>query len=109
MSLGYCANAKCVRLFYLPAVSEVSSSLQPSMVLFIYGEQEDKVNICSLHAQNLDALLGDSPKHPPNYPLRKSFNGEALHTVCMETWLCCCNMSSCHVSQRFNCKSLLAE
>ncbi|XP_071361338.1 long-chain fatty acid transport protein 1-like isoform X3 [Trachinotus anak] len=61
------------------AVSEVSSSLQPSMVLFSSGEQQDKVRLCSLHAQNLDALLASSPKHPTNYALRKDFNDRLFY------------------------------
>uniref|UniRef100_A0A3Q1JI98 Very long-chain fatty acid transport protein n=1 Tax=Anabas testudineus TaxID=64144 RepID=A0A3Q1JI98_ANATE len=61
------------------AVSEVSGSLQPSMVLFSYGEQEDEVKICNLRAQSLDALLDRSPKHPPNYTLRKGFNDRLFY------------------------------
>lgn len=76
---------KCAGVtFHLPAVSEVSGSLQPSMVLFSYGEQEDEVKICNLRAQSLDALLDRSPKHPPNYTLRKGFNGTAPQTVCAQ-------------------------
>ncbi|XP_034451524.1 long-chain fatty acid transport protein 1-like [Hippoglossus hippoglossus] len=74
------------------AVSEVSSSLQPSMVLFSCGEQrqqqqqqqqqqeeEEEVKLRSLRVQNLDALLASSPKHPPNYTLRKEFNDRLFY------------------------------
>ncbi|XP_069386374.1 long-chain fatty acid transport protein 1-like [Paralichthys olivaceus] len=66
------------------AVSEVSSSLQPSMVLFSSGEQqqqqeEKEVKLHSLSVQNLDALLACSPKHPPNFTLRKEFNDRLFY------------------------------
>lgn len=107
MFLGCCADAKmCVVVF--PAVSEVSSSLQAGMVLFSYGEQEEKVNIYSLRAQSLDVLLDRSPKHPPSYTLRKGFNGEALHAVCTEAQLSCCNVFVFHVSLRFGCHTFIS-
>lgn len=59
----------------LPAVTEVSSMLQPSMVLFSTGKQEEKDE---LQVQSLDSLLARSPTHPPPYKIRKEFNGEAL-------------------------------
>lgn len=49
--------------------------LQPSMVLFSTGKQEDKDE---LQVQSLDSLLARSPTHPPPYKIRKEFNGEAL-------------------------------
>lgn len=63
---------------HLSAVSEVSGSLQPDMVLFSSGEQGNEEKLCSLKAQSLDSLLACSPKHPPKYTLRKKFNGEPL-------------------------------
>ncbi|GAA6220143.1 long-chain fatty acid transport protein 1-like [Lates japonicus] len=61
------------------AVSEVSSSLQPSMTLFSSGEQEDEVKLRSLHVQSLDALLASSPKHRTNHTLRKEFNDRLFY------------------------------
>lgn len=66
----------------LPAVSEVSGSLQPDMVFFSSGERDDDEMLRSLQVQSLDALLDRSPKHPPNYTLRKGFNGETLQGDC---------------------------
>uniref|UniRef100_A0A669D2Q0 Long-chain-fatty-acid--CoA ligase n=1 Tax=Oreochromis niloticus TaxID=8128 RepID=A0A669D2Q0_ORENI len=50
------------------AVTEVSSMLQPSMVLFSTGKQEDKDE---LQVPSLDSLLARSPRHPPPYKIRK--------------------------------------
>uniref|UniRef100_A0AAX7UN97 Very long-chain fatty acid transport protein n=1 Tax=Astatotilapia calliptera TaxID=8154 RepID=A0AAX7UN97_ASTCA len=50
------------------AVTEVSSMLQPSMVLFSTGKQEDKDE---LQVQSLDSLLARSPTHPPPCKIRK--------------------------------------
>ncbi|XP_069570656.1 long-chain fatty acid transport protein 1-like [Brachyistius frenatus] len=61
------------------AVSEVIGSLQPGMVLFRSGEQEDEAKLCSLHVQKLDPLLARSPAHPPRYKLRKEFNDRLLY------------------------------
>ncbi|XP_040002392.1 long-chain fatty acid transport protein 1-like [Xiphias gladius] len=61
------------------AVSEVRSSLQPTMLLFSSGERQDEVKLCSLRVQSLDALLAASPKHPPNYTLRKGFNDRLFY------------------------------
>ncbi|XP_029291668.1 long-chain fatty acid transport protein 1-like isoform X1 [Cottoperca gobio] len=61
------------------AVSEVSGSLQPHMVLFSSGEQDEEEELCSLQVQNLDALLDGSPKHPPRYTLRKAFNDRLFY------------------------------
>ncbi|KAK2815878.1 hypothetical protein Q5P01_026345 [Channa striata] len=61
------------------AVREVSSSLQHNMVLFSCGEQEDEAKFCNFQAQNLDTLLDCSPKHPPNYTLRKGFNDRLFY------------------------------
>lgn len=62
----------------LPAVSEVSGSLKPRVVLFCAGEWDAEEKSCSRQVQKLDALLERSPKHPPRRTLRKDFNGEAL-------------------------------
>ncbi|KAG7223730.1 hypothetical protein INR49_026412, partial [Caranx melampygus] len=61
------------------ALSEVSSSLQPSMVLFSSGEQQTEEKLGSLRVQSLDALLAASPMHPTNYTLRKEFNDRLLY------------------------------
>lgn len=71
-----------------PAVSEVSSSLQPNMDLFSCGEQADDVKVCDLRAQSLDALLVCSPKHPPNYTLGKEFHGkQSAECLCTAVWV----------------------
>lgn len=62
----------------VPALSGVSDSLQPDMVLFSSGEQDDDEKLGSLRVQNLAVLLDGFPKHPPHYTTRKDFNGEAL-------------------------------
>uniref|UniRef100_A0A3Q3IQ81 Very long-chain fatty acid transport protein n=2 Tax=Monopterus albus TaxID=43700 RepID=A0A3Q3IQ81_MONAL len=61
------------------AVLEVSSSLQPDMVLFSSGEQEDESKLCSVRVQSLDALLDGLPRHPPKYTLRKGFNDRLFY------------------------------
>ncbi|XP_015228094.1 PREDICTED: long-chain fatty acid transport protein 1-like [Cyprinodon variegatus] len=61
------------------AVSEVAGSLQPAMTLFCTGEEEKKEKPCSLSAQSLEALLTCSPTHPPNYKLKKGFNGRLFY------------------------------
>ncbi|XP_075946886.1 long-chain fatty acid transport protein 1-like [Anarhichas minor] len=61
------------------AVSEVSDSLQPHMVLFGSGEQDGEEKLCSLRVQSLDALLDRSPKHPPRHTLRKDFNDRLFY------------------------------
>uniref|UniRef100_A0A3Q4G7U2 long-chain-fatty-acid--CoA ligase n=1 Tax=Neolamprologus brichardi TaxID=32507 RepID=A0A3Q4G7U2_NEOBR len=58
------------------AVTEVSSMLQPSMVLFSAGKQEDKDE---LQVQSLDSLLASSPTHPPPYKIRKEFNDRLFY------------------------------
>ncbi|XP_005743766.1 long-chain fatty acid transport protein 1-like [Pundamilia nyererei] len=58
------------------AVTEVSSMLQPSMVLFSTGKQEDKDE---LQVQSLDSLLARSPTHPPPYKIRKEFNDRLFY------------------------------
>ncbi|XP_040893191.1 long-chain fatty acid transport protein 1-like [Toxotes jaculatrix] len=83
-SLLHCVSASGARAMVFgteltEAVSEVSSSLQTSTDLFSSGEQRDEVKLCSLRAQNLDALLASSPKHPPNYALRKEFNDRLFY------------------------------
>uniref|UniRef100_A0A8C2WGV8 long-chain-fatty-acid--CoA ligase n=1 Tax=Cyclopterus lumpus TaxID=8103 RepID=A0A8C2WGV8_CYCLU len=61
------------------AVSEVSGSLQPHMVLFSSGEPDGEEDLCILQAQSLDTLLDRSPKHPPRYTLRKDFNDRLFY------------------------------
>ncbi|KAL6110349.1 slc27a1 [Pungitius sinensis] len=61
------------------AVSEVSDSLQPRVVLFCTGERDAEVKPCSRQVQKLDALLERSPKHPPRYALRKDFNDRLFY------------------------------
>ncbi|XP_030589718.1 long-chain fatty acid transport protein 1-like [Archocentrus centrarchus] len=58
------------------AVSEVSGMLQPSMVLFSTGMQEDKEK---LQVQSLDSQLAHSPTQPPPYKLRKEFNDRLFY------------------------------
>lgn len=73
-----CEFDACNTFDCLPAVSEVSDSLQPGMVLFSSGDRDNEVKLCGLQVQSLDALLEHAPKHPPHYTSRKEFNGEAL-------------------------------
>ncbi|XP_035516338.1 long-chain fatty acid transport protein 1-like [Morone saxatilis] len=61
------------------AVSEVSDSLQPDMVLFSSGERDDEEKLCSFKVQSLDTLLDRSPKHPPRYTLKKEFNDRLFY------------------------------
>ncbi|XP_059191959.1 long-chain fatty acid transport protein 1-like isoform X2 [Centropristis striata] len=61
------------------AVSEVKDSLQPDMVLFSSGEKHDEEDLHSLQVQNLDSLLDGSPKHPPQYTLKKDFNDKLFY------------------------------
>ncbi|XP_070711238.1 long-chain fatty acid transport protein 1-like [Pempheris klunzingeri] len=61
------------------AVSEVSGSLQPDMVLFSSGELADEEELCSLQVQSLDTLLDRSPKHPPCHTVRKDFNDRLFY------------------------------
>uniref|UniRef100_A0A665WLC1 Long-chain-fatty-acid--CoA ligase n=1 Tax=Echeneis naucrates TaxID=173247 RepID=A0A665WLC1_ECHNA len=61
------------------AVSEVSNALQPSMVLFSSGEQQEEMKLCSLHLHSLDPLMARAPTHPPNYTLRKDFNDRLFY------------------------------
>ncbi|XP_037328227.2 long-chain fatty acid transport protein 1-like [Pungitius pungitius] len=61
------------------AVSEVSDSLQPRVVLFCTGERDAEVKPCSRQVQKLDALLERSPRHPPRYALRKDFNDRLFY------------------------------
>ncbi|XP_033480303.2 long-chain fatty acid transport protein 1-like [Epinephelus lanceolatus] len=61
------------------AVSEVSGSLQPHMVLFSSGEQGDEEELPNLQVQSLNALLDRSPKHPPRYTLTKDFNDRLFY------------------------------
>ncbi|XP_044046182.1 long-chain fatty acid transport protein 1-like [Siniperca chuatsi] len=63
------------------AVSEVSGSLQPVLVLFSSGQRDDKdkPSPSPIQVQSLDALLERSPKHPPHYTLRKGFNDRLFY------------------------------
>lgn len=58
-------------------VSEVSDSLQSGMLLFSCGPQQKTLN--NLHTQSLDDQLSRSPKHPPNYTLKKEFNDRLFY------------------------------
>ncbi|XP_076004304.1 long-chain fatty acid transport protein 1-like isoform X2 [Genypterus blacodes] len=61
------------------AVSQVSDSWQPCMLLFSIGQQDDDDKLHSLPVQNLDPLLACSPKHPPQHTLRKEFNDRLFY------------------------------
>ncbi|XP_019119427.2 long-chain fatty acid transport protein 1 [Larimichthys crocea] len=61
------------------AVSEVSDSLQPGMVLFSSGDRDNEVKLCGLQVQSLDTLLEHAPKHPPHYRSRKEFNDRLFY------------------------------
>ncbi|KAF7223754.1 long-chain fatty acid transport protein 1 [Nothobranchius furzeri] len=61
------------------AVSEVIGSLQPNMVLFCSGEDENEEKLCSLQVQSLDVLLQRSPTHPPPYKLKKGVNDRLFY------------------------------
>uniref|UniRef100_A0A3Q2QK83 long-chain-fatty-acid--CoA ligase n=1 Tax=Fundulus heteroclitus TaxID=8078 RepID=A0A3Q2QK83_FUNHE len=61
------------------AVSEVAGSLQPGMILFCTGDEKNEEKLCSFRAQSLEALLASSPTHPPNYKLKKDFNGRLFY------------------------------
>ncbi|XP_067438688.1 long-chain fatty acid transport protein 1-like [Thunnus thynnus] len=83
-SLQHCVSASGARAMVFgteltEAVLEVSGSLEPDMVLFSSGEQNNEEKHCSLQAQSLDTLLACSPKHPPNYTLRKKFNDKLFY------------------------------
>uniref|UniRef100_A0A8C9YHU4 Very long-chain fatty acid transport protein n=1 Tax=Sander lucioperca TaxID=283035 RepID=A0A8C9YHU4_SANLU len=62
------------------AVSEVSGSLQPQMVLFSSGERDNEQKLCSLQIQSLDALLDRSPKHPPHSEPHTTFKLFYIYT-----------------------------
>lgn len=68
-------------MFRLPAVSEVSGSLQPDTVLFSRGQRDPEEKLGGRGVQSLDAMLDRSPRHPPRYTTRKGFNGEAVFIV----------------------------
>ncbi|XP_054460672.1 long-chain fatty acid transport protein 1-like [Anoplopoma fimbria] len=83
-SLLHCVSVSGARAMVFGAelrevVAEVTESLQPHMVLFIRGELDGEEKLCSLQVQNLDALLDRSPKHPPQYTLRKDFNDRLFY------------------------------
>ncbi|KAK7930151.1 hypothetical protein WMY93_006546 [Mugilogobius chulae] len=46
--------------------------LESKMLLFSSGQEQKKID--SLHTHHLDELLSRSPKHKPNYSLKKDFN-----------------------------------
>ncbi|CAL8330762.1 unnamed protein product [Lota lota] len=56
------------------AVLDVKASLEPSMVLFCMGSQEDEEARSSLAADHLDPMLACSPTASPPYTLCKGFN-----------------------------------
>uniref|UniRef100_A0AAR2J4Q5 Long-chain-fatty-acid--CoA ligase n=1 Tax=Pygocentrus nattereri TaxID=42514 RepID=A0AAR2J4Q5_PYGNA len=60
------------------AVSEVSSSLAPSAILFYTGDlTPDQVD--ALNAKPLDSILASSPRHPPPYTQSKGFNDRLFY------------------------------
>ncbi|XP_008286762.1 long-chain fatty acid transport protein 1-like [Stegastes partitus] len=84
-SLLHCVNVSGARAVVFgaemtEAVSEVIDLLQPDMVLFRTGDQQqDEKKLCSLQVQNLDTLLAGFPKHPPRYKLEKEFNDRLFY------------------------------
>lgn len=63
------------------AVSEVSNSLQPDVLLFSCGgrsHQEEELR-SSLRVQNLDLMLEDTPRHQPHHTTRKGFNDRLFY------------------------------
>ncbi|XP_077426995.1 long-chain fatty acid transport protein 1-like [Vanacampus margaritifer] len=61
------------------AVFAVGGSLPCDMVTFCSGEQADEEKLRCLKAANLDNMLAQSQKHPPNYTLNKSFNDRLFY------------------------------
>ncbi|KAL7883676.1 hypothetical protein SRHO_G00013340 [Serrasalmus rhombeus] len=60
------------------AVSEVSSSLGPSAILFYTGDlTPDQVD--AFNAKPLDSILASSPRHPPPYTQSKGFNDRLFY------------------------------
>lgn len=57
----------------VPAVTQVVDSLEPHVVLVCSGEQNPE-KFHGRQVQNMDTLLSCS--RPPDYTLRKTFNGE---------------------------------
>ncbi|XP_042341828.1 long-chain fatty acid transport protein 1-like [Plectropomus leopardus] len=83
-SLLHCVGVSAARAMVFgtemrEAVSEVSASLHPNMVLFSSGEQDDEEALRSLQVQSLDTLLDRAPAHPPRYTLRKDFNDRLFY------------------------------
>ncbi|KAM3864606.1 long-chain fatty acid transport protein 1-like [Diretmus argenteus] len=81
-SLLHCVGASGARAMVFgteltEAVSEVRGSLEPSMVLFSSGDDEDEFS--SLPVQNLDPLLANCPRDPPQYTLSKGFNDRLFY------------------------------
>uniref|UniRef100_A0A3B4BLB1 long-chain-fatty-acid--CoA ligase n=1 Tax=Periophthalmus magnuspinnatus TaxID=409849 RepID=A0A3B4BLB1_9GOBI len=71
------------------ALQEVSSSLEPDILLFCCGQEQKEIK--SLHIHNLDELLTRSPKHKPNYSLKKDFNNVLFYIYTSGTtgyWIC---------------------
>lgn len=83
-------------------MSEVSDSLQSGMLLFSCGPQQKTLN--NLHTQSLDDQLSRSPKHPPNYTLKKEFNGEGLRISQVPVYLIVKDLLP-HLLQVFSCQS----
>ncbi|KAM3624291.1 uncharacterized protein V6R79_021627 [Siganus canaliculatus] len=61
------------------AVSEVSSSLEPDMVLFSTGQCSPEEKLGDHRVQSLDHILDQLPKHPPEYTTRKGFNDRLFY------------------------------
>ncbi|XP_056135952.1 LOW QUALITY PROTEIN: long-chain fatty acid transport protein 1-like [Lampris incognitus] len=83
-SLLHCVGTCTVRAMVFgteltEAVSEVSGSLDPSVVLFSIGDQSDESNVASLQAKSLEPLLARSPTRPPKRPLSKGFNDKLFY------------------------------
>uniref|UniRef100_A0A672HZE7 Long-chain-fatty-acid--CoA ligase n=1 Tax=Salarias fasciatus TaxID=181472 RepID=A0A672HZE7_SALFA len=83
-SLSHCVSVSGARAMVFgtemtEAVSEVTDSLRPDMVLFRVGEQKDEETPSNIRAQSLDTLLSRSPTHPPSYKLRKEFHDRLFY------------------------------
>ncbi|KAK0131324.1 Long-chain fatty acid transport protein 1 [Merluccius polli] len=74
------ARAMVVGAELTRAVLEVKTSLEPSMVLFCTGpQQEDEDSRSSLAADHLDPMLACSPTASPPYTLCKGFNDRLFY------------------------------
>lgn len=83
-SLSHCVGVSGARAMVFgvgmtAAVSQVIDSLQPGLVLFSVGEDQDEETLSNRQAQNLDTLLSRSPTHPPSYKLKKEFHDRLFY------------------------------